>query len=193
MARKKYEFRPDRLEASPLKKIHITPKQRKALLKWSLYGVFLVLLSVVQDVILTRFRYYGASTELIPCAIMLICILEGADGGSVFALVASTVYVFSGAAPGAYSILLITVLGLVAAMFRQGFLRRGFGATWLCLCAAIMLYEALVFAVVLFLGQVSPARWYIFPLTGLLTLCVVPLLYPIARAIEKIGGDTWKD
>ena len=75
----------------------------------------LLLISILQDVILCRFRLFGATTDLIPCAIILICIMEGVENGSVFALIASLIYQFSGSAPGMYAMVFITILSVPAA------------------------------------------------------------------------------
>ena len=65
---KKREFQADKPHASLLDKLYITPKQRLSLLKWLLIGVILLILSVLQDVVLCRFRILGATTDLVPCA-----------------------------------------------------------------------------------------------------------------------------
>ena len=100
---KRPEFRPDKSSTSILSYFVLTRKQQKTLLKWVFYTLALVLISVVQDVLLSQVRIFGATTELIPCAIFVICILEGSQRGSVFALVAGLCYLFSGTAPGYWS------------------------------------------------------------------------------------------
>ena len=67
----------------------------------------LLVLSVLQDVLLCRFHIFGATTELVPCGIFLICILEGTERSCIFALVASLFYLFSGSSAGIYSIVLV--------------------------------------------------------------------------------------
>ena len=193
MARRRYEFRPDRFDSGWLDRLYLTPKQRQAILKWTLYAVVLTVLSVLQDVVFSRIRYLGGTTDLLPCAIVLICLEEGSERGSLFALIASACYAFSGSAPGLYCIALITFLGVFSAMFRQGFLRKGFAASMLCVSIAVWLYELIVFGVVLFFGQMPFSRWPAMAVTGIATLAVAPVLYPIVRAVGKIGGETWKD
>ena len=86
MARK-VEFKPDKPRTSLLNKLYLTQKQRRSLLKWVLYTLVLVFLSVLQDVLLCRMDILGATTELVPCGIFLICLLEGTESGCIFALV----------------------------------------------------------------------------------------------------------
>ena len=44
-----------------------------------------------------------------------------------------------------------------------------------------------------FLGNTTAARFGNFLVKGLLSLAVMPVLYPIFSAISKIGGETWRE
>lgn len=190
---KKNEFKPDKPRSSFLSKLYLTQSQRKSLLKWSLYGLVLLVLSVLQDVLLCRMDIFGATTELVPCGIFLICLLSGMESGSVFVLCASCLYVFSGSAAGNYCIVFITAIGLFVTFLRQSYLQKGFNAALICSVLALFLYEMLVFAFGLFFQQTFFARIGVFALTAALTCLAIPVLYPIIRAIGKIGGDPWKE
>ncbi len=190
---KKYEFQDDKPHSGLLDKLYITPKQRLSILKWTLLSLAVLTLSVLQDVVFCRYRLFGATTDLVPCAIILICVVEGVDRGSVFALCAATVYQFSGAAPGMYAMVFITLLAIAAALFRQSYLQKGFGAAFLCTGGGLLIYELLVFLAGLFLGLTYPGRFVGFALTGGLTLLSLPLLYPIFLLIGSIGGSIWNE
>ena len=190
MARK-YEFKPDRPYSGFWGKLHLTRQQRRAVLKWALYALLLVGLSVLQDVLLCRLRLFGATTELVPCGIFLICLLEGMERGCVFVLVASLLYYFSGEAAGLYSVAVLTVLGTCAAWVRQSYLQRGFGAAMLCTGAAMAVYELTMFATGVFLGLTTFPRIFSFLLTAAMTMAVAPGIYFAAKAIG--GGDAWKE
>jgi hypothetical protein len=188
---KKYEFKPDKPRSGFLDKLFLTQKQRRSVLKWTLYTLVLVVLSVVQDVLLSRVRLWGGTTELVPCGIFLICVLEGLERGSVFALIASLVYLFSGSAAGNYSVVFITALAVVVTAFRQSYLQRGLGAAALCTAMAMVVYELAVFCITLFLGLTRLSAFIGFLTTALLTLPAIPVLYPIFLSIG--GGDTWNE
>ena len=190
---KKREFQADKPHASLLDKLYITPKQRLSLLKWLLIGVILLILSVLQDVVLCRFRILGATTDLVPCAIILICIMEGVEKGCLFALWSSLIYQFSGSAPGMYAMVFLTVLAILAAIFRQSYLQKGFGVAMLCTGVAMLVYEMLIFGTGLFLEQTYLSRIGVFALTAIFSLLTVPALYPVCKAIGKIGGEIWKE
>lgn len=194
MARKKrYEFRPDKVSNDTLGKLLLTRQQFRHLLRWVLLSTLCLVGLVLQDVVMSRFRIFGATTDLAPLLIFIVCILQGGESGCIFALSAAMVYYFSGSAPGAYCIILITFLAVLAAIFRQAYLRRGFSALMLCSILCMFLYEIGVFLIGLFLNQTYSQRFGLFLLTAIWSLLCVPLVYPIALSIGKIGGETWKE
>lgn len=192
MARKN-EFRPDKPRSSFLSKLYLTQKQRRSLLKWCLYGLILLVLSVLQDVVFCHMRIFGATTQLVPCGIFLICILEGIHTGSVFALVASVLYLFSGTAPGTYAMVLLVVLAVLVCVFRQAYLQKDFSSVVLCTAAGMVLYELSIFAMGLFLGLTTPGRILGFCITALLSAVAAPVLYPVAVSVRSLGGEVWKE
>lgn len=193
MAKRKYEFRPDKTQADLLNKLYLTPKQRLTILRWTLYAVMLVVLSLVQDVILCKASIFGATTDLIPCAIILICVQLGAERSALFGLIAALLYQFSGSAPGYYVVALIPVLSILAAAVRSAFFRKSLSSTMLCACSAVVLYEMSIFAFGLLFQSTSIIRILRFPITAALSLLSYPIVYPLTNAIEKIGEKTWKD
>lgn len=189
----KKEFKADKPHSGFWGKLYLTHKQRKSILKWTLYGVLLLVLSLLQDVVLCKLRLFGATTELVPAGIFLICILEGAETGSIFALVSSLTYLFSGTAAGPYSMVLITALAIGVTIFRQAYLQKGLGAAILCAGTAMFAYEILQFLMGLFLGLTIPVRFVGFVVTAALSVVAIPILYPVALSIGTIGGETWKE
>ena len=193
MARKKYEFRPDPSDFGILNKLYIPPRQRLLALKWVLYGIVCLAALIFQDSFLGRARLWGGFVDLAPCAIVLICVMQGAESGGIFALTASVVYVFSGSAPDPLCIALITTYGVLGAMFRENYLRRGFSSDWLCAAGAMMLYEISVWFIGVFFGLTYPGRIAVFAVSGGLSVAVMPLVYPLLSRIATIGGTIWKE
>ena len=191
--KKERSFRPDKVGTPILHKLYISQSQRKTILKWSLYSLMLVLISVIQDVMLSNVRVLGATTELVPCGIFLICILEGAEGGSVFTLLAAWIYLYTGTPAGPYCIVFITMLGIGMSIFRQTYLQRGFGSAVLCVSICMILYEMAVFGIGLFLGETYPYRVLGFLVTALGSVLAVPVLYPVFLRIQAIGGEIWRE
>ena len=193
MAKKRYEFKPDREGPDLLSRFTLTQKQQQSLLKWSLYGIVLLLLSVLQDCILYDMRIFGSTTDLVPCAIIAICVLEGATESSTFALAASFLFYATGSSGGVHTIPVLTFCGLGAAIFRQNYLQKGFSATMLCTGVAMVLYELAAFAWALIMAQTYLGRWSVVLIMSGLSTAAVSLLYRIFLAIGKIGGESWKE
>lgn len=190
---KKNEFRPDTHRQDFLGKLLLTRKQRQTVLRWVLYSLVCLIALLVQDVVMSDVTIFDTTTELVPAFILTVCILQGAESGCVFALVASLIYYFSGSAPGIWCVPVLTTLAVVATIFRQAYLRKGLMTLMLCLSVSMLLYELSNFGIGLFLHYTYPARLSAFILTAVLTILAVPLVYPILMSIGKIGGETWKE
>ena len=193
MLRKKYEFKPDRTDSGILSKLYITKKQRLSLLKWVLIGACLLVLSLVQDVALSRASIFGATTDLVAGGILLCCLLLNVDASAIFALCASATFYFAGFAPGIYTIALLTALGVFANILRHSYLHKSIFSVVLCAGVALMVYELAVFVIALFLEYTTFARIGVILLGGLITVAVMPAMYPVFLSVCKIGGETWKE
>ena len=193
MAKRKYEFRPDNLKTDLFNKLALTRTQRMKLLRWVLYALLLVALSVIQDVVLCRVKLFGATTDLVPLAIILICVQLGGDASAIFALLAACFYKFSGTAPGYYVIGLLPILSVFAAVTRQSLFRKSPGSTLLCATVAMVLYELGIFGFGLLFRNTTPDRILRFLTTSGLSLLSYVVLYPATNAIERIGETTWND
>lgn len=187
------EFRPDAQTSTWIKTMRMTRQQRLRISKWLLYAAAIVGALVVQDVIMSRVRIFGATTDLAVSVILLITVLEGTEVGSLFVLLASICYYFSGTAPGAYSIGLLCVFGIGAALLRQMYLHRSRGAITICAGLAQMGYELGLCAVGIFLELTRWDRLSIFAVAGLIGLLTMIPLYPLIHKIGLIGGNTWKE
>ena len=188
-----YEFKPDSNRIPLHKKLHLTTLQKKQLLQWTLNGILCLLLLVIQDVIMVQVSVGGATTDLVPAAMLLSAVISDAYDGSLFLLIGSALYVFSGSAPGPYAIAFLTVIGVAAALFRRSFWRRGFRSNVLCAGLALLVYELAVFGTGIFLGLTHWGRFSVFMITWALSFGVMLALYPLTRVIQKIGGEIWRE
>lgn len=187
------EFKPDARRVSPLKPLRFTHLQWLQTLRWLCYVGICVLCLVVQDSIMSRVTIFGSTTDLAVAAMLLITVIEGSGVGSVFILVASTIYYFSGSAPGPYCVALLTIFGMCATMFRQMIWHRSRSSIILCAGLAAMAYEIGLYVVGMFMGL---TRWYRGPrflITGALTVVTMIPLYYLIYHIGQIGGYTWKE
>ena len=191
--RKKADFRPDSQTRDWVQKLYLTPQQQRRYLKWILLSMLCLVLLVLQDVLFSRMSLYGATVDMVPAVLLLICVIHGAEGGAAFLLAGALVYWLAGSAPGVYVILLIPLFGTVAAAFRQAYLRKGFRTTMMCTGSALILYEVLSFLAALLLGVARFDRAYVVLISTVLSLLTLPVVFVLVWGICKIGGDSWKE
>ena len=187
------EFRPDPNTATWLKTRKLTQQQKLRLVKRLLYTRIVVMSLVLQDVILSQLRLFGATTDLAVGAILLITVIEGTDVGSLFVLIASSLYWFSGSAPTPVCIILLTAFGIAATMFRQMFWHRSRGTLTLCACLALTAYELSLFVTGIMQGLPNCGRLPSILLTSAYTCLVMIPLYSLVYKTGLIGGNTWKE
>ena len=197
MARRKLskqsEFKPAPRQNSLSGMSHVTQLQKQRMLKWTLYVLTGILLLTIQDVIMSRVSIFGATTDLPVVYILLITVIEGVDVGSLFVLFASTIYYFSGSAPGPYCIGLLCAVGIIATLLRQAYLRRTKASIVICAGIALTIYEMGLFVVGIGLGLTRWDRVFSFLITAGYSFGVMILLYPLINKIGLIGGTTWKE
>ena len=187
------EFRPDPATSTWLKTRKLTRQQRLRLFKWLMYALIVIMSLVIQDVIMSQLRLFGATTDLAVGAILLIPVIEGTDVGSLFVFIASILYWFSGSSPTPVSIILLTALGIGATMLRQMFWHRSRGTLTLCACLALTAYELGLFVTGLMQGLTYWGRLPSFLLTSVYTCLVMIPLYSLVYKTGLIGGNTWKE
>ena len=187
------EFRQDSLGTGFLKKLYMTKQQRLRILRWGSYVLSCLVALLIQDDILSRLPIMGACIDLPAAVILLITVIEGTESGSIFVLIASTLYYFTGSAPGPYVVALMTVFGVGAALFRQAYWHRSRGAILLCACMALMLYEVGTFGGAIFMKLTRWDRIGRFLLSGLYGCALMIPLYPLMHKFGSIGGHTWKE
>ena len=158
-----------------------------------LYSAVCVAGLVLQDSMLARLRLFGGCFDVTPALIVLICVLEGSENGSLFALLASMVYVFSGTGQGHYCIAMLTLAAVLATAFRQSYLRRGAGSDLICVGGAMVLYEMAVFTAGVLQGLTYRARWGVFLMTAIVSTLTAGAVYALLKYIGTIGGNAWKE
>ena len=187
------DFRPDVQRATWVKTTKLTRQQQLRLTRWALYVLVVVVAVILQDVVMSQISLFGATTDLPACAILLITVIEGTEIGSIFVLIASTLYYFSGNAPLAACIALMTVFGIAATLFRQMYWHRSKGSIVLCASIALTLYEVGLFAVGIGSGLTHWGRLPAFLLTAFYSSLILIPLDSLIFKIGLIGGNTWKE
>ena len=191
--RKDLDFKPDVQKATWVKTTRLTKLQQLRLLRWTLYVLTVVGCLVVQDVLMSQFSIFGATTDLPACGILLITVMEGTEIGSIFVLISSFLYYFSGNAPSAWCIALMTFFGIGATLFRQMYWHRSKGSIILCSAIAVTGYELGLFVVGLSSELTHWGRLPSFALTAVYSSLMLIPLYSLIYKIGLIGGNTWKE
>ena len=191
--RRDLDFKPDVQKATWTKTLKMTRLQQLRLTRWALYILTVVASVVLQDVIMSQFSIFGATTDLPACGILLITVMEGTEIGSIFVLIASVLYYFSGNAPSAFCIGLMTAFGIGATLFRQMFWHRSKGSIILCSAIAVTCYELGLFVVGIGSELTHWGRLPSFVLTAVFSCLVLIPLYSLIHKIGLIGGNTWKE
>ena len=189
----KFEFKPDPTGSDHRKIFQLTAQQRSRILKWFLYSLLAVGAMLVQDSFLARIRIGGATTDLFVGVVLMIAMLEGAENGGVFALLAAVFYYMSGSAPGAYVVALLTAVAIVGSIYRQGYWSQSMSSTLLCSFLSLVGYEVLLMIVGIFMNLTALRRIGVFLGVALLTTIALVPLYYAARRIGQIGGELWKE
>ena len=187
------DFKPDVQRGTWIKTTRLTKLQQLRLARWTLYVLTVIFSLVLQDVIMSQFSILGATTDLPACAILLITVMEGTEVGSIFVLIASTLYYFSGNAPTAWCIGLMTFFGIGATLFRQMYWHRSKGSIVLCSAIAVTLYELGLFVVGIGSELTHWGRLPSFALTAFYSCLVLIPLDSLIFKIGLIGGNVWKE
>lgn len=174
-------------------KLLLTRMQRQTLLKWLLMALIYLLLQVMQDVIFSRFRILGGCPDVVPGFLMLVCMLQGPVSGGLFTLCCCVFRDLAGAVLGPVTIVVVTGAGVLLSVLRKAYLWRELVPTLACCELGLLLNQAALFAMGLFLAETTPERW-VAALGGLLgSTAAMLLLYPVVRAVGQIGGNPWRE
>lgn len=181
-------------EGAPLSgKLFLTLQQKKSLLRWSLDALVFFLVLIVQNVIFSRITLFGCVINLVPGAILLIGLCASVESGCIFALCASLFWSFSGWVLGSVSVFLLPLFVALLGALRQACFPKTITSILLCCFIGMVGHEFIRFLAALFLDYTPWGYWYQALVTPCFSFLVCPVLYPVVRAISKIGGPVWSD
>ena len=176
-----------------LQKLRITRKQWRIILKWALYVVAFIATVVIQGVILNRQPLFGIRVNLVPYFVGCVCVIEGADAGSVFALIVSLAWALSGGDLGFMSILVLTLGGMGLGVAMENLLRDQIVTCIVCCFLLCLTHDSAIFLLRLFLRTVTARQYFRILVPGvLLGIPSCPVFYYLFRLIHRVGGgSTW--
>ena len=161
----------------------------KTILKWVLYAALFLAVMLVQTMLLGRTRFFGVKLNLMPIVITCVAIWTGHEAGGLFGLLTALVWSWTGADDASLAIVSYTLFGVLAGWLCDAvFPRRFLPSMALCL-AAVLLHELAAFLLKYYLTGAAPARILWVPITAGLSVLAAPVLYLLAKAIGKAGGN----
>ena len=164
--------------------------RRNLIHKWSVYGLGLVLVWLLDGCILPRYPLFGTIPMLLPLAATAVAVLEGAYGGAGFGMAVGLVWEL--AYPGGFGGLVfgMAAAGLAAGSASQYILSQSYPGCLICSCGVLLGLEALR----LFRGVVTDTAAFgaMLPVAGgelALSLAWSPVIYLLFRSIyRRVGG-----
>ena len=164
--------------------------RRNLIHKWSVYGLGLVLVWLLDGCILPRYPLFGTIPMLLPLAATAVAVLEGAYGGAGFGMAVGLVWEL--AYPGGFGGLVfgMAAAGLASGSASQYILSQSYPGCLICSCGVLLGLEALR----LFRGVVTDTAAFgaMLPVAGAelaLSLAWSPVIYLLFRSIyRRVGG-----
>lgn len=111
--------------------------RRDDILRWTAYGLALLLVMGAERLILNRIPVYGAIPVLLPLALVACAVLEGAKAGAAYGI-AVGVLMTVGAGGGHWRVIVCSAAGLGAGLLARYVIRHDFVGHLLC-CLAVLL------------------------------------------------------
>ena len=172
----------DRIIKKDLFKDFLTPRRFKRVL-W--YGVYMLVVLIVQDMVLTQIRPGGVCAFIPPAAVTAVAMFEGAIPGVVFALVMGVFTdMFTPGTLITYT-LLFPAIAFGVGMLAQFFVNRRFLGFMLLALAALLLTALVQTLVIALKSSGSFSAIWTAILQTLWSLPFAALVYfPPARWIE---------
>lgn len=169
-------------------KLYITPKQWLHILRWTLYILLLVFAALLQTVVFGTRTVFGVHPELVPVVITCVCLREGPERGGTYALIGSLLWCLSGTDLGSVSIVLLTVVPVLASLLCRSVLANNFFSCLAVTFLVLSLHQTATFLIKAFYAAAQGSLFFtkVIPCV-LVSLLVQPLIYFPVKWIETIG------
>ena len=159
-------------------------------IKWSVYGLGLLLVWLVDFHILPYLSFLGVSPMLLPVAVAVVAVLEGSNGGTGFGMAAGLVWALLSPGGSAWMVMSLALGGMLAGILSQFALQRSLPGSFLCAGLLLILLDAGRILHEL-LSDTAAVR-VMLPLAAaeiVLSFLWTPLLYLVFRRIyRRVGG-----
>jgi len=164
-------------------------QRTKSIIMWLLYAVLFLAVMLIQTVLFGRLRFVGVKLNLLPIVMACIGLWTGHESGGLFGLIAGLVWSATGADDGSLSIVSFTLIGIFAGWLCDSVFPRRFLPALGLSFSAVFLHELARFLLKYYLESAAGSLFFWVPVTAGLSLLTAPVLYLLAKAIGKAGGN----
>lgn len=171
-----------------LNRLHLTQRQRRIALKWTLYTVLFLLTMMVQTVCLGNVEFFGVHLHLLMILVCCVCLRESPESGGVYALCMSLLWCLSGADGGSLSIVVWTGLGIGLSLLCRTLINGRILTCALCCLGAAWLEESILFLSKRLINHI-PWSYYLTKALPcvLLSMILFPAFYGLVKCISRTG------
>ena len=164
-------------------------QRTKSTLMWVLFSALFLFTVLAQTLVFGRVRFFGVKLNLLPVVIVCVCLWVRHEAGGLFGLATGLFWFLMGADDGSLSIVTFTACGILASWLCGNLFPRRFGSALILCLGALLLHEGLLFLLKYYLEEAawSLALWV--PVTAGLSVLSCPVIYLLAKAIGKAGGN----
>ncbi len=154
-------------------------------LRWVMYALWFLTAVLVQTL---RVGWF-APVCAVPVAIVCTAMLEGAEKGGLFALLASSFWCLTGADAGPVAIITLTFCAIAAGTVCERLLAPGLLAAALLCLGTLVVNEGAIAAYHVAVGQLAAQLlWPTLPLQIAVSMLACPVWYALCRLSRKVGG-----
>ena len=164
-------------------------QRTKTALMWVLFAVLFLFVLLLQTLLFGRARFFGVKLNLIPVVIVCVTLWVNHEAGGLFGLLAGLCWFLAGADDGPLSIVTFTLCGILASWLCSYVFPRRFGSALLLCLGALLLHEGVLFLLKYYLEEAAFSMILWVPMTAGLSVLSCPVIYLLAKAIGKAGGN----
>lgn len=165
--------------------------KRNWMIKWSLYGVGLLFVLLMQIFITDRIIIFGVRPILIPLAVVIVAAFEGTVGGAGFGLYAGILSFAAFYEANIPLIIIYPVIGLLTGLIAEYIIQSNLVCSFLCSLGYLALFELWNIVVQLFGGTSFPLLLRVAIPEMIYSILLFFLLYLLFRAIFRRVGGIW--
>ena len=157
-------------------------------LRWTLYAVLFLAAMLLQTIVFPQIKLTGITLCVVPTCVACVAVREGAERGTLYAILTGVLFCLSGVSEGPLYIVLLALTAALAGAICDNFYTRSFVPALVLSLMGLAICEGLVFLFRVNTAGTDAALWHTVLLPEiLLSALAFPPFYLGAWAISRIG------